>query len=94
MSYRHALEMVLRNHGYSSNKIFERIDQAILRLLTEFEGKLAKVAENYGGSHPFELFRFDFLFDQDLKPHLLEARPMLHSQEKPCLSLTESYSLC
>jgi tubulin monoglycylase TTLL15 len=70
-----SFEILLKKHGWNTDKMWKKIDDAIVKLLTKNEAKFMIRTEQYNwtSTNSFELFRFDFIFDDKLNVYLMEV---------------------
>lgn len=88
LSMKESLDAFLRKMGQNPKKIWTQIEEAIASVYLEKEQDMIRSAAKYqveGGTHFFELVRFDFVVDEDLNVFLMEANmsPNLSSAHFP-----------
>lgn len=74
MSFKAAFETYLQSIGIDVEKIWSQIDHAVIQLLLKNEDTMRKKLESFGKTENFfELVRFDFIIDANLKVFLMEV---------------------
>ncbi|CAH0550539.1 unnamed protein product [Brassicogethes aeneus] len=81
-----SLNAYLRSRGKNPSVIWEQIEDAIRTIILDKEKHIADILQRFKSKHNFfEMMRFDFVIDEDLKIYLLEANmsPNLSSAHFP-----------
>ncbi|XP_078068301.1 putative tubulin polyglutamylase ttll-15 isoform X2 [Mustelus asterias] len=85
-SHKQSLNFYLQTHGHHPEKLWFQIKNAIQELFLMKELELIKYGANYKSTRNFfELVRFDFVVDEDVKVYLMEVNmsPNLSSEHLP-----------
>ncbi|CRK87060.1 CLUMA_CG000870, isoform A [Clunio marinus] len=89
-----AFEAVLEDKGFSKEDFWKSIDDAIVSLLLTSEKIFIREIKKYGSyRNYFELVRFDFILDENLKLYLMEVNqsPSMTPMDKRYESYTLMY---
>jgi tubulin monoglycylase TTLL15 len=75
LSIKQILNVVLKKQGYDPNKVWEQVDHIIHEVLQRCQTSLVQYTHKFTSSprHFFELVRFDFVLDNNLKVWLMEV---------------------
>jgi tubulin monoglycylase TTLL15 len=73
-SFKASFDNHLKSRGFDVNEFWARIDEIIVQLTLSNEKNFIKETEKFAtADHFFELLRFDFVIDDNLKIYLMEA---------------------
>lgn len=75
LSNKHILNVALQKQGYNPSKVWEQVDHIIPEILHSCHDNLIEQTHKYTNNprHFFELVRFDFIIDDQLKVWLMEV---------------------
>lgn len=74
LSFKSSFETHLRSEGFDVLDLWMQVDDAIVTLTLKNEEDMSERTKEYGiPENFFELVRFDFMIDEDLKIHLMEV---------------------
>lgn len=70
-----ALKQHLSENGYDTSKLFDQIQDSVIKTMLSIEPKVVRACQQHvpHRKNCFELFGFDFLIDDTLRPWLLEV---------------------
>ncbi|KAL7052544.1 hypothetical protein ACKWTF_004904 [Chironomus riparius] len=77
--FKHPFKSIFENYiskkGFNVKELWKKIDDAIVKISLNTEYRIIKKAKamNYSTHHFFELVRFDFIFDENLTPYVMEV---------------------
>lgn len=73
-SFKQIFELVITRNGYDVEKLWTRIEDAIISIVLQNEHKfIREVDKDFNFSHNFfELVRFDYILDEELNPYNVE----------------------
>ncbi|XP_070501440.1 probable tubulin polyglutamylase ttll-15 [Chironomus tepperi] len=85
-------EKIIAEKGFDVKKFWNRIDDAIVKIVRNSEPYITKITKdyNYSTHHFYELVRFDFIFDENLSPYVMEVN--MSPNITPVRKIDEEYS--